>query len=112
MLKHNSRSYGKDTRGRWANRPSSRIVPPRTVMRYETRTATTATERAELSKLYMPAIGNFCVTPLHHEADAADAAHPRLERGERESRGDRRVDGVAAGREHTGADIGRRLILR
>jgi hypothetical protein len=32
-------------RGHWANRPSSRVAPPPTVMRYETRTASTATER-------------------------------------------------------------------
>src|SRR3546814_8447723 len=31
-------------RGHWPNRPSSRIAPPRTVIKCETRTASTATE--------------------------------------------------------------------
>jgi hypothetical protein len=43
------KGYG---RGRWANRPSSRIVPPRTVMRYETRTASTATERRAIETIH------------------------------------------------------------
>src|SRR3546814_4570595 len=47
-------------RGHWENRPSSRIAPPCTVIKYETWTASTAT-KCRLSKLYMPAIGHCCV---------------------------------------------------
>jgi hypothetical protein len=43
------KGYG---RGRWANRSSSRIVPPHTVMRYETRTASTATERRAIETIH------------------------------------------------------------
>src|SRR5262245_57543454 len=39
-------------RGHWANRPSSRMMPPRTVMRYETGTASTATERRAIETIH------------------------------------------------------------
>jgi hypothetical protein len=39
-------------RGHWANRPNSRIVPPCTVMGYETRTASTATERRAIETIH------------------------------------------------------------
>jgi hypothetical protein len=39
-------------RGHWANRPCSHIVPPRTVMGYETRTASTATERRAIETIH------------------------------------------------------------
>jgi hypothetical protein len=62
MLKHHSRSYGKYTA--WALGKSAELAHSaaahsdeiRNAMRYETRTASTAAERA-LSKLYMLAIG-------------------------------------------------------
>ncbi len=47
-----------------------------------------------------------------HEADAAEAAVPRLDRGEREAGRDRRIHGVAAGGENARAGLPGNAILR
>src|SRR5690606_2108083 len=52
------------------------------------------------------------VVPDHHVAAAADAAHPGLQRADREGRRHRRIDRIAAGAQHPGADVGRLLVLR
>ena len=46
-----------------------------------------------------------------HEATAAESAHPRLDRTERESRRHRCIDRVAARFEHPGADGRREMVL-
>ena len=48
----------------------------------------------------------------HHRAAAAEAAHPGLQHAERKGGRDHRVDAVAAGRQHLGADLRRPLRLR
>ena len=48
----------------------------------------------------------------HHETAAAKAAHPGLEHAECQRRGDRRIDGVAAGGQDRGSDLGRLDVLR
>ena len=48
----------------------------------------------------------------HHEAADAEAAHPGLEHTECQRGGDRRVDGVAAGGQDPGANLGRLEVLR
>src|SRR5258708_36680158 len=50
--------------------------------------------------------------PDGHEADAADAAHPRLDRADGHARGDRRIDGVAAFAQDPGANLAGPAVLR
>jgi hypothetical protein len=50
--------------------------------------------------------------PQHHAAAGRHAAHPGLHHADRERRGDRGVDRVAARLEDRGADFGGALVLR
>ncbi len=54
----------------------------------------------------------FACTVEHHRAAAAGTAHPGLQHAERKRRRDHRIDAIAAGREHLGADLRRLARLR
>ncbi len=65
-------------------------------------------DHAELDHLRRPAARGRD----HHQATAAETAHPGLENGQRQRGRERRIDGIAAAVEDPGADLGGGPMLR